>query len=109
MNEVIETTQLQNRAERCFFFCGATQATNFLKSYISSAPEKAFPVFLAIVWLLNSLQKRCFSLQEFTRFLSTVSSQRQATHIDTSLIIVVIVAFMLRVLTYDLSYELFWI
>jgi len=36
-------------------------------------------------WLLNSLQKkRDFSTQEFTRFLSTVSSQCWVTHSDVS-------------------------
>jgi len=36
------------------------------------------------IWLLNSLQKRYFSTQEFTRCLSTVSSQRRVTHSDVS-------------------------
>jgi len=34
--------------------------------------RKHFWVFLAIFWLLNSLQKKFFRTQEFTRFLSTV-------------------------------------
>jgi len=50
-------------------------------------------------------KKRCFSTQEFTRFLTTVSSQRRATPIETSLVIAIC---MLRVLTYVVSYELFW-
>ena len=45
---------------------------------ISSTSERPFPVFLGrFFWLLRSLQKRFLSTQEFTRFLSTVSSQRQ--------------------------------
>ena len=49
--------------------------------------------------------KRCFSTQNGTRFLTTVSSQRQAIPIDTSLVNVI---FMVRVLTYVVSYEPYW-
>ena len=56
-------------------------------------------------WLLNSFQKRRFSTQEFTRFLSTVSSRCRATRIEISLVSVI---FMLRVLLYVVPYELFW-
>ena len=56
--------------------------------------------------LLNFLQKRWFSTQEISRYLSTVSSQRRATRIDTSLLVVI---FLLRVLTYFSSCKLFGI
>jgi len=49
-------------------FTAAASAAKFSKLYISSASERAFLGFLAIFWLLNSLQKRYFSTQEFTRF-----------------------------------------
>jgi len=65
---------------------------------------ESFLFFLAIFWLLNSLQKRYFSTQELSLFLSTESSQSRATQIETSLIIVI---FMLCVLTYIVSYKLF--
>ena len=38
-------------------------------------------IFRGSFWLLNNLQKRCFSTQEFAR-LSAVSSQGQATRSD---------------------------
>jgi len=44
--------------------------------------------------------------KQFTCFLSTVSSQRRATQIETSLVIVIVV--LLRVLTHVVSYQLFW-
>ena len=66
------------------FFIPAS-AAKLWKRDIRSASEKAFPAFfMSLFWLLNSLQKRCFSTQEFTRFLSTVSSQRWATRSDVS-------------------------
>ena len=40
--------------------------------------------FLRFVSVLNSLQKRYFGTQEFTRFLSTVPSQRRVTRPDVS-------------------------
>ena len=51
----------------------------FKKHYISSASERAFPGFFGHIFGCSTLSKeRCFSTQEFTRFLSTVSSQRWA-------------------------------
>jgi len=50
-------------------------------------------------------QKSCFNKQEFTRFLTTVSSQHRATPTETSLVIAIC---LLRVLTYVVSYEHFW-
>jgi len=56
----------------------AASAAKFWKHKISTASQRAFPGFLAIFWLLNSLHE-VFDTQEFTRFLSTVSSQRRTT------------------------------
>jgi len=76
------------------------------KICISSASERAFPGDLGDFFGCYTLSKKiCFSTQEFTNFLSTAPSQRRATRIQTSLVIVI---FMLRVLTYVVSYWLFW-
>jgi len=49
----------------------------------SSASERAFPVFFGDIFGCSTLsKKKCFSTQEFTRFLSTVSSQRRTTRSD---------------------------
>jgi len=73
-----------NRTQRDFFF--AASAAKFWNRDISSAPERAFPgVFGDIFGCSTPSKKRCFSVQEFTRFLSTVSSQRRAaTRSDVS-------------------------
>jgi len=73
----------KNCAERGFFF--AASAAKFWKHYISSASERAFPGFFGDILGCSSLsKKRCFSTQEFTHFLSTVSSQRRTTRSDVS-------------------------
>ena len=55
------------------------------KHDISSASERAFPGFFGDIFGCSTLsKKRCFSTQEFTRFLSTVSSQRRTTRSDVS-------------------------
>jgi len=65
------------------FFGGVSR--QILKTCLQVAHRKEhFRVFWAIFWLLDSLQKRCLSTQEFTRFLSTVLSQRRATRSDVS-------------------------
>ena len=57
----------------------------FWKHAISSASERAFPGFLGDIFGCSTLsKKRYFSKQEFTRFLSTVSSQRRTTRSDVS-------------------------
>jgi len=50
-----------------------------------AASERAFPVFFGDIFGCSTLsKKRCYSTEEFTRFLSTVSSQRRATRSDVS-------------------------
>jgi len=52
----------------------AASAAKFWKRDISSATEKAFPGFFGNIFGCSTpSKKRCFSTQEFTRFLSTVS------------------------------------
>jgi len=47
--------------------------------------ERAFPVFFGDIFGCSTPSKKsCFSTEEFTRFLSTVSSQRRATRSDVS-------------------------
>jgi len=54
------------------------RSARFWKHHISSASERAFPGFLCDIFGCSTLsKKRCFSTQEFTRFLSTVSSQHR--------------------------------
>jgi len=68
---------IQKTAERRFF----------LRHDISKRVGKGIAGFFRWFFcLLNSLKpkKRCFSTQEFTRFLSMVSSQRRATRSDVS-------------------------
>ena len=57
----------------------------FWKRDISSASESAFPGFFGDIFGCSTpSKKRCFGTQEFTRFLSTVWSQRRATRFDVS-------------------------
>jgi len=66
------------------FFVAASTA-NFWKRHISSASERAFPGFFGDIFGCSTpSKKRCFSTPEFTRFLSTVSSQCRATRSDVS-------------------------
>jgi hypothetical protein len=82
--------------EAPFFLAASATERNF--EHVTFARRREhFRGFWNFFWLLNSLQKRYFSTQEFTRFLSTVSSQRRVTRKETSLVIVIL---MLRVLTY---------
>jgi len=47
---------------------------------ISNASERVYPGGFGIFFGCSTpSKKRCFGTQEFTRFLSTVSSQRQST------------------------------
>jgi hypothetical protein len=97
-------------------FLGASRESLRTKVWgqdISSASERALPGFSRflwqIFWLLNSLQKkRCFSRQEFIRFLSTVSSQHRMIRITIIQTNLVIVIFSLRVLTNVVSYKMIW-
>jgi len=60
-------------------------AAKSLKRDISSASERAIPGFFVDVFGSSTpSKKRCFSTQEFTRFFSTVSSQRRAMRSDVS-------------------------
>jgi len=79
INEIIETET------RGFFF--ATSAAKFFwKRHIRIASERAFPGFFDNIFGCSTpSKKRCFSTQDFTRFLSTVSSQRRATRSEVSL------------------------
>jgi len=66
----------------CFF---AASAAKSFKRDIRSASDRAFPVFFGDIFgCSNPYKKRCFSTQEFTRFLSMVSSQRRAMRSDVS-------------------------
>ena len=66
-------------------FLVAASAAKFWKRDIRSALERAFPGFLGDIFGCSTpSKKRCFSTQEFTRFLSTVSSQRRSTRSDVS-------------------------
>jgi len=77
--DLIRINKLIHCAKRDFtkpnavrFFLAAS-AVKFWKRDISSASESAFPVFLGNIFgYSTSSKKRCFSTQEFTRFLSTV-------------------------------------
>jgi len=63
----------------------AASAAIFWKRDISSASERAFPGGFGDFLVAQLPPKRGFvSTQEFTRFLSTVSSQRRATRSDVS-------------------------
>jgi len=55
--------------------------------------------------LLNSLQRGDLVHKNSLASCQQVLSQRRATQIKTSLVIVI---FLLRVLTYVVSYKLFW-
>ena len=70
------------RAQRGTFFGGVRR--EIFNLTLAALRRKHFCFFWRHVWLLNSLQKSCFSAQEFTGFLSTVSSQRRATRPDVS-------------------------
>jgi len=86
INSLIKTARSavsKNRAERGFLF--AASAAKFWKHDISSASERAFPGFFCDFFGCSTLsKKRYFSTQEFTRFLSTVSSQRRTTRSNVS-------------------------
>ena len=86
IDEFIKTTRsavIQNGAERGYFFVAS--AVKFWKHDISSASERAFPGFFGDIFCCSTLsKKRCFSTEEFTRFLSTMSSQHRATRSDVS-------------------------
>ena len=76
---LIKTARSAVSKNRAVFFFAAS-AAKFWKHDNSSASEKAFPgVFDDIFGCSTLSKKRCFSAEEFTRFLSTVSSQRRAT------------------------------
>ena len=60
------------------FFSWRRHPRNFENVTLVARWTKQFRGLWRFVWLLSSLQKRCFSTQEFTRFLSTVSSQHRA-------------------------------
>ena len=71
----------------CFYYLIRNSLVALLQALFdtSSALGRAFPGFLGNFFLLlKSLQERCFSTQEFTRFLSMVSSQRRTTRSDMS-------------------------
>ena len=56
---------------------------NSFRTLFSSASERAFPGFFGDIFGYSTLcKKRCPSTQEFTRFLSMVSSQRRAMRSD---------------------------
>jgi len=82
IDELIKTARNTENLQELFLFLAAS-AAKFWKCDISSASERAFPGFLCDFFeLLNFLQKRCFSTNEFTRCLSTVLSQYRVTRID---------------------------
>jgi len=61
------------------------KTAGFVFKSASGASEKAFPGFFGNVFgCSNPSKERSFSTHEFTRFLSTVSSQRRATRSDVS-------------------------
>jgi len=73
------------KTARSAVFLLAVTAAKFLKLDISSASERAFPgVFGDVFGCSTPSKKRCFSTQEFTRFLSMVSLQRRAMRSDVS-------------------------
>ena len=85
INQIIKTARSavsRNCAERGFLraiFFFAESVAKFWKHDISSASERAFlGVFGDIFGCSTLSKKRCFSTQESTRFLSTVSLQRWA-------------------------------
>jgi len=89
---------------RSFLF--AVPAANFRKRYISSSSEIAFPGgFGDSFGSWTPSKKSFFGTQKLTCFLSMVSSQPRAMRTETSLGMVI---FILRVLTYVISYKLFW-
>ena len=59
------------------------QPRNFEYVTLVARWRKHFRGFLMIFWVAQP-PKKCFSTQEFTRFLSTVSSQRRVTRSDVS-------------------------
>jgi len=68
----------KNCTEHGFFLGGVSRE-------ISSASERAFLGVLGDIFDCSTPSKKsCFSTQEFTRFLSTVSSQRRDTCSDVS-------------------------
>jgi len=75
IDKLIKTAQSavsKNCAKRDFFW--RRQLRNFENVKLVAR----FQVFWPFFWLLDSLHE-VFDTQEFTRFLSTVSSQRRAT------------------------------
>jgi len=83
INLLIKTTQstVSKKCAKHNLFC-QRQPRNYEKLTLVARRRERFRVFWPFFWLLNSLQKRCFSTQEFNRFLSMVSSQRRATRSD---------------------------
>jgi len=82
INSLIKSARSAISKIRVFF---AALAAKFWKGDISSASERAFPGVLGDVFGCSTpSKKRCFSIQEFTRFLSIMSSQRRATRSDVS-------------------------
>jgi hypothetical protein len=81
INSLIKTAQsaVSKNCVECGC-CFAASAAIFWKHDISSASERVFPGFFGDIFGCSTLSKmRCFSTQEFTRFLSIVSSQRRTT------------------------------
>jgi len=67
--------RFQETARRAVLFL-RRQPRNFENVTIVARRREYFRGFLAIFLVHNSLQKKCLSTQEFSRFLSTVSSQK---------------------------------
>ena len=87
INELIKTARsaVKKTARSAVFFCFAASAAKFRKHDFSSASEKAFLGGLGDIFGCSiPSKKRRFSIEQFTRFLSTVSSQRRATRSDVS-------------------------
>jgi len=79
-NELINELMNYNRASAVL-----KNRVVFWKHDTSSASERVFPGFFGNIFGCSTLsKKRRFSTQEFTRFLSTVSSQRRTTRLDVS-------------------------
>ena len=68
-----------------FFAC---QLRNFEIVTLVTRQRKYFQGFGRLFGCWTPSTTRCLSIQEFPRFLSTVSSQRLAMRIDTSLVII---------------------
>ena len=72
INELIRVNSLIKTARSVVLYFAASTA-KFWKHDISSTSESAFPGFFGNIFGCSTPSKnRCFSTQEFTRFLSTV-------------------------------------